>query len=84
MSGSTWKQLTSLDIIINMKRVLKTSDRCNLYTDIPKDIYRWIEDESFRLKTSKAKFIESVFRKYMNNEKTSTWINYEVRPYVNK
>ncbi len=67
-----------------MKRVLKTSDRCNLYTDIPKDIYRWIEDESFRLKTSKAKFIESVFRCQMNNSKTSTWINYEVTPYASQ
>ena len=67
-----------------MKRILKTSRRCNLYTDIPKDIYNWIDDESYRLKTSKAKFIESVLRKQMNNTSTSTWINYEVRPYATK
>lgn len=69
-----------------MKRILKLDDdnkRCNLYTDIPEDIYRWIHRESYRINTSKAKFIESVLRKQMN-ESTSNWTSFEVRSYANK
>lgn len=69
-----------------MKRILKTDDenkRCGLYTDIPQDIYMWIHRESYRLNTSKAKFIESCLRKMMN-QSTSNWTPYTVTPYANK
>lgn len=69
-----------------MKRILQIqnkAERCNLYTDISRDIYEWIHRESYRLNTSKAKFIESCLRKMMN-QSTSNWIPYKVIPYVDK